>query len=73
MVDTLRNSGNAPFVKELLKMLASGKEMDCEMDFINWFGILFGPTLLLVSSLCIIVSISCGVVGLIKNDLALDF
>ena len=35
MVDTLRNSGNTPFLKELLKMLASGKEMDFEMDFIN--------------------------------------
>ena len=45
--------------------------MDFEIDWISWFGMLFGPTLLLVSSLEITDSISWGVVGFIKNDLEL--
>ena len=55
MVDILRNSGKIPFEKELLKILVNGVEIDSEMDWINWFGMLFGPTLLLVSNLEIIV------------------
>ena len=48
--------------------------MDFEIDWICWFGMLFGPTLLLVSSLEITDSISWGVVGFIRNDLELgDF
>ena len=48
--------------------------MDFEIDWISWFGMLFGPTLLLVSSLEITDSISWGVVGFIRNDLELgDF
>ena len=58
MVDIFKNSGKIALVNEALKIFVNGIDMDFEIDFINLFGMLLGPTALLVSSLEIINSIS---------------
>ena len=70
-VDSLRNSGHIPLIRELLNMFASGVEIDLLTDRISCLGMLFGPVLLVVSNLEIISSTSAGDVGLNMKDLGL--
>ena len=72
-IDSFRKSGQLPFRKELLNMLASGVEIDFFSDWINCLGMLFGPALFVVLNLEIMSSISAGVVGLSINDLGFGF
>ena len=48
-------------------MFAKGIAIDFLVAWSNWFGMLLGPTLLLVSIAVIMSSISVGDVGLIIN------
>ena len=41
-----RKSGQVPSRNDLLKMFASGRAIVFFIDLISWFGMLFGPTLL---------------------------
>ena len=73
IVDIFKKVGHFPSWNERLNMFASGLAIACLTDCNSWFGMLFGPTLLLGSIFEIMSIISLVVVGVIINEFGFGF